>query len=229
MSGTSTIDARELMREETASDNRQSASREPTRPPRRLRYAPILALAATLVVPGGAPAQAIPNRILVLPLAVKAGPAGATAAAPARENFWLGEATALLLTERLDRLGAGVLSRDERVAGFDRLQLAMSPTLTRATMIRVGEFLGATHLVFGTIEVGDTLSLTARVVRLSDGLELPAVTDRGAAADVFALCTRVGDRVGKTVGGSLLDPPRKSDAPPSLEVFQNYIKGLMAP
>ena len=67
-------------------------------------------------------------------------------------GFWLGEAAALLLAEELDARNIAVFSRSERVAAFASLQLPVTAPLTRATMIRVGELVGATELVVGEID-----------------------------------------------------------------------------
>jgi hypothetical protein len=68
--------------------------------------------------------------VLVLPFTVHA--AGSSETGP-RDWFWLGEGAAVSLTDGLEALHAGALPRDQRVAAFDRLQLPVSSTLTRAT------------------------------------------------------------------------------------------------
>ena len=42
----------------------------------------------------------------------------------------------------------------------------MAASLTRATMIRVAEIIGATEVVHGEIALGDELRVTARVVQI---------------------------------------------------------------
>ena len=45
-----------------------------------------------------------------------------------------------------------------------RLQLPMSSELTRATMIRVAELIGASEVVFGDVRLGDELTVRARMI-----------------------------------------------------------------
>jgi hypothetical protein len=86
-------------------------------------------------------------------------------------GFWLGEAAALLLAEELDARNIAVFSRSERVAAFASLQLPVTAPLTRATMIRVGELVGATELVVGEIRLGTRLTVTARTINLETARE----------------------------------------------------------
>jgi hypothetical protein len=110
------------------------------------------------LVPARASAQTTPgSRVLVMPFAadVDANATGGTGAA-----LWLGEAASILITEGLSSAGVGALSRDERLAAFDELNLPMTSALTRATMIRVGELIGASEIVFGDLHLGETLRCT---------------------------------------------------------------------
>ena len=67
-------------------------------------------------------------RVLVMPFAVQAEPA---APGGAVASVWVGEAAAILLSDKLRELGLDALSRDERVAALDRLELPLSSTLWR--------------------------------------------------------------------------------------------------
>lgn len=182
--------------------------------------------AAVLLSAATAAAQEAPgSRVIVMPFSVQASvasPGGAGAA------FWLGEATAILLTEELQNLGVGVLSRDERLAAADRLQLPIASTLTRATMIRVGELVGASEIVFGEARLtGDRLSVRARRMRPGTGVQLSDLTDEAPLAEIFPLFERLARSVARDMGRPL--SPRATTAPrPSLETFENYVKGLVA-
>src|ERR1700733_10695622 len=105
-----------------------------------------LTMAATLGVPAvGRPAD--PGaRILVVPLSVAAP---VTPPGPGGASVWLGEASAILLADRLQTLGLAVVSRDERAAAFDRLQLPQISALSRAMVLRVADLIGASEVVFG--------------------------------------------------------------------------------
>ncbi len=184
-----------------------------------------LACALSLIVSGVAAAQGPPiRRVLVMPFAVDADSAAPGAAGAA---IWLGEAAAILLGDELNRVGLDALTRDERVTAFDRLQLPLSPTLTRATVFRVGELIGASEVVFGDVQLGGSLSIHARVIRIRAGDELTEIDAEAPSEELFALATRVARRIAVEVGQTA--PEADAPAPhPSLEAFENYVKGLVA-
>ena len=64
---------------------------------------------------------------------------------------WLGEGTAIGLTTALAERGLDVVGRDERLAVFERLQLPPGATLTRATIIKVAELVGAVRVIVGRV------------------------------------------------------------------------------
>ena len=115
------------------------------------------------------------------------GGAGAT--------LWLGEAAAVLLSDSLSDLGVETLSREERVAAFEEVQLPMSAALTRATMIRVGELMGASEVLFGEVTFDTRLEVRVRRIHIESGRELPAVSDNASLEDIFALFARLAGRL----------------------------------
>ena len=99
------------------------------------RLASGIALAAVVLAAAAAPTAAQTTsgrRVLVMPFAAGVDP---QASAGTGAALWLGEAAAILLAESLTSLGVDALTRDERVAAFDRLQLPMASSLTRATTV----------------------------------------------------------------------------------------------
>jgi len=188
--------------------------------------APVLAVVALLVATRVASAQSTSgSRVLVMPFTIQVepnAPGGAGAA------LWMGEAAAILVGERLTTLGVGTFSRDQRVAAFDRLNLPMSAALTRATMIRVAEIVGATEVVFGEVKIGEELHVRARLVRVSAGLELPEVIDHGLIADIFPLFSRVAGLVATHTGRLRPATPAAANPMP-VEAFEDFVKGLVAP
>ena len=189
---------------------------------RRRAFVALVLLIAVLVA-RTATAQTPSRRILVMPFAAGVDP---TADAASGAALWLGEAAALLLGEGLTSVGVEALTRDERVAAFDRLQIPMSSSLTRATMIRVAELIGATDVVFGDVRLGQSLDVRARLIHLPTGREFPGVNDTGSLPDMFTLFGRVAQRLGGSLGGTI----GVTDGPPPmpLEAFENYVKGLVA-
>ena len=132
----------------------------------------LAALLAVLFTHGQVAGQSPPQggRVLVMPFSVTAEPGAPGGAAATR---WLGEAAASQLTEELAAAGVAALPREDRVEVFDRLQVPMTSQLARATMIRIGELIGASEIVFGEIRAGAALTVRARTIRLSTGQRLP--------------------------------------------------------
>jgi Tfp pilus assembly protein PilF len=163
-------------------------------------------------------------RVLVMPFSVVADPAAKGSASAAR---WLGEASASLLADELSALGVPALPREDRVAVFDQLQVPMSSELTRATMIRIGELIGASEVVFGEVRLGASLAVRARTVQLSTGRHLTDVADSGTLSDIYPLFGRIAGEVVRNTG-RLTVPGGRRSAPLPLPALENYIKGLMA-
>jgi tetratricopeptide (TPR) repeat protein len=179
----------------------------------------------TLVLP--APTGAAPQastRVLVMPFSVLADPSRPGGAAASR---WLGEASASLLADELSALGLAALPREDRVAVFDQLQVPMSSELTRATMIRIGELIGASEVVFGEVHMGTGLSVRARTIQLGTGRHLADVTDAGMLSDIYQLFARIATGVAQQTG-HLLGPAGRRPVPLPLPALENYTKGLMA-
>jgi tetratricopeptide (TPR) repeat protein len=190
-----------------------------------IRAASFLVIAGVLLVPWPAGAQGgLGTLVLVMPFEATAeaqAPGGTSSAS------WLGEAAAVLLTDELNGLGYAALPRSERVAVFDRLQLPMSSELTRATMIRVGELIGASELVVGSIHLGDEVTARVRTIQLGSGRQLAEVTQRAPLTDLFGLFGRLAADVARLTGRTGV-PDARHPEPMPLQPFENYVKGLIA-
>jgi len=146
---------------------------------------------------------------------------------------WLSEAAAVLLTDGLRAGGPGAIVRSQRVRAFEQLYLPVSGTLSRATIIKVGQLVGAADVVVGSYRVdGTSLSVTARSIRLDAGRLQPEVTERGELTELFNIFQRLGDRLGERLAGRLGRSSTRPGGPsaphPPLDAFENYIKGLLA-
>jgi len=185
----------------------------------------LAAWAAFLALGLGSPQAAAPAppAAMVLPFSIEAAPGtSGLAGAP----YWFGEAAAITLTDELGALGVASASRDDRVNAFEALQLPMASPLTRATIIRAGEVIGVSAIVMGEVRLDARLSVRARVIDLASGHQWPDVTADGPSSDFFELFARVakGLAVNLTKGGGIVPlPPR-----PSVDAFEDYVKGLVA-
>ena len=144
---------------------------------------------------------------------------------PAREArvYWVSEASAVLLADELNALGRHAHTREERLDAFQRLQVPPVATLSHATVIRLGQVVGATHVVIGSFRLtGGMLSVRARSIRLDTGQLEHEFVEAGPLEDLFATFERIGRRLAGPAATGV------SPARPALPVFENYIKGLVA-
>jgi tetratricopeptide (TPR) repeat protein len=181
-----------------------------------------LACLVALLAPGGLPAQPLAGppapgagRILVMPFEnVEREP----------RVHWLGEATALLLADHLDALGASAIGRRERVRTLERLHLPPVATLSRATIIKVGQLAGAAEVVLGSLALEqDELVVRARMIQLDTGRLLPEIVEGGPLADLFDIVERLARRLrGQSPAAEALARQ------PPIEAFEYFVKGLLA-
>ena len=174
-------------------------------------------LAAVGSVPARAQPPELAGRILVMPFASDRADSRA---------FWLGEASGILLAEDLRALGAAAITRDERRQAFERLQVPMSASLTDATVIRIGQVLGAGQIIMGSLElVEDEMVVRARSIALDTARIQASASARGPLSEVFAVIERLARSMAPPASTSEAVVAR--DYPP-VAAFELYVKGLLA-
>ena len=181
-----------------------------------------LVLGAWCLGPGAAPALAqapvgVGARQLVIPFENET-----------REPrlYWLSEGAAVLLTDDLAALGAQVIARDDRLLAFDRLRVPPVAALSHATVIRVGQVVGAAQVVIGSFELrGEQLVVRARALRLDTGRLFPEIVEEGPLPEVFDVFARVARRL---LPDSRVPLARMEETHPPLAAFEAYIKGVLA-
>jgi len=144
---------------------------------------------------------------------------------PSREPriYWIGEASAVLLADDLNAFGKRAYTREERLDAFQRLQVPPVATLSHATVIRLGQVVGATHVVIGSFRLtGGMISVRAQNIRLDTGRMEHEFVEAGPLEDLFEIFGRVSRRVAGQSASDAVSPR------PALPVFENYIKGLIA-
>jgi tetratricopeptide (TPR) repeat protein len=140
--------------------------------------------------------------------------------------FWLTEAAAVLLTDDLNALGAGAITRMERQQAFERLQVPPAAVLTDATVIRIGQLVGASQVVVGSLLMeDDALVIRARSFALDTGRVQADVTERGPLPELFATVARIARRMAPPSAASSADVEKQH---PPVTVFESFIKGLLA-
>ena len=141
--------------------------------------------------------------------------------------FWLGEASAVLLADDLNALGADAITREERREAFDRLQVPPAASLTDATVIRIGQLVGAAQVVVGTLQARGRHAGRQCADHRPRRRPHPAQRDR--SADRSPTCSRSSSvwRVRSRRLSARTTEEVEREHPP-LAAFENYIKGLLA-
>ena len=139
---------------------------------------------------------------------------------------WLTEASAVIMTDDLRALGLPAISRDDRLRAMERLRIPTLASLSRATVIRLGQVVGAAQVIVGTFGLeGEQLTVRARTIRLDVGRISPEIVEQGPLADLFAIYARVARRIAPR---SRVTPESMEQEHPSPAAFEQYIKGLLA-
>jgi tetratricopeptide (TPR) repeat protein len=141
-------------------------------------------------------------------------------------GYWLREASAVILTDDLVSLGVGAMSRDERLRAFESLRVPTTARLSHATVIRVGQVVGAMRVIVGSSAIsGDTLTIRARSILLDNGQLALEVVETGPLANMFDVYERVARRLAEGL-------PRGTETRPighpPVAAFEQYVKGLLA-
>src|SRR5690606_35915952 len=138
-----------------------------------------LVLAAAGAAEGAQPLE--PGRVLVAPFETEGEPRAA----------WLGEGVAILLADDLAELGVDAIMYDERVRAFERLQVPPNAPLSRGTIIRIGQLVGATTVVTGQVALADEgLAITIRAIRIDTGHVDAEFEERGPLDALFETVRR---------------------------------------
>ena len=141
--------------------------------------------------------------------------------------FWLGEGSAVLLSETLERYGAMTVARESRLGAFERLQLPPAAALSHATVIKVAQFVGASDVVVGSYAMsGDRLTVRARAIRLEAGRLLPEVVEEGPLTELLDIYDRTARRLRSAP--SPAPAPRPGTLLTSPSALELFVKGLIA-
>ena len=129
------------------------------------------------------PATPSASRVLVMPFET-------TTRDP--RSYWLGEASSVILTDSLLGLGLPVMRRDERLHSFELLRVPVVTGLSQATIIRVGQVVGASQVIVGSFSLNaDTLTVRARPIQLDSGAAGPEITESGPLVTIFDIYDRL--------------------------------------
>ena len=132
------------------------------------------------------------ENLLVLPFFNVAGDAGIE---------WIGESVAGTVRAALARDGIIALDRDARQEAYRRLSIRPHTQLTKATVLRIGEFLDADQIVHGRFEfmpppdgepkTKGSLRIVGQILNLRKASQSPEYTELGALEDLARLQTHL--------------------------------------
>jgi Flp pilus assembly protein TadD len=141
-------------------------------------------------------------------------------------GYWLREASAVILTDDLISLGVSAMSRDERLRAFESLRVPAVANLSHATVIRVGQVVGAPRVIIGSCDIsGDTITVRARSILLETGQISTEIVETGPLTDLFNVYGRIA---GRLAGDLPRGTTRAATSHPPVAAFEQYIKGLLA-
>jgi Tfp pilus assembly protein PilF/TolB-like protein len=178
-----------------------------------------LAAVVALLVPAAGLAQtASPSPIVVVPF---------ESSRSENQRAWLREGVALLLTDALAGSGEVTIGREERLHAFDRLQIPVLASLSRASVIKIGQTVGAVSVIVGSVEASDTeLTVKGRIIRLDNGRLLPEAIAKGPVTDLFGIIGQLAAALRPASQANKSAPT--AWLPPSSRAFELYVRGLIA-
>jgi tetratricopeptide (TPR) repeat protein len=165
---------------------------------------------------------------------------------------WIGESIADTIHESLAAQNVLVLSREDRLEGCRRLSIRPSAILTHASIIKLGEALDASQIIYGRYEIKhvaetdpraaspggsavsprDSLRIAARILNLQHTHQGPEFEEIGALEDLASLETRVAWQCLKALvhDKAPTEEDFSRDRPTvRLDAMENYVRGLLAP
>ena len=167
---------------------------------------------------------------------------------------WIGESIAETMRESLASQNLLVLSRNDRIEAYRRLSIRPGAILTHASIIKLGEALDASQVIYGRYEMSpaqpqtagpaaapatspngvsprDSLHITSRVLDLKHTRQGPEFEEIGALEDLNSLETHLTWRCLQLLAPKTApsEAEFRRDRPPlRLDAVENYIRGLMA-
>jgi len=154
---------------------------------------------------------------------------------------WIGESIAESVRDALASEGLLVLDRMDRLEAYRRLSLRPGAEITHASVIKIGESLDASNVIYGFYELTPagpgkpetkgTIRITARILDLKHTGQSAPFLAQGVLDDLAALEVHLGWRA-----LTLLNPNRKESEdeflkarpPVRIDAVESYVRGLLA-
>ena len=154
---------------------------------------------------------------------------------------WIGESIAETVRDSLASEGKLVLDREDRMEAYRRLSLRPGAELTKASIMKIGDSLGASQVVYGYYELlpaedgasqsKGSLRVTARLLDLKRTRQGPVFSQLGAMEDLATLEVRLGWQVLDQIDPKAAPSEQeflKARPPVRLDAVERYVRGLLA-
>ena len=172
---------------------------------------------------------------------------------------WIGESIAEDIRESLSARNLLVLTREDRLEACRRLSIRPNAVLTHASVIKLGEALDASEVIYGHYEIvarsadsraldsgqratsadsaagvspRDSVRIAARILDLKRTRQGPEFEEIGALEDLASLETHLAWRSLQSLapGAAPSEEDFRRDRPTlRLDAIENYIRGLLSP
>ncbi len=152
---------------------------------------------------------------------------------------WIGESIAETVRDALASQGLLVLHRSDTLEGYRRASLRPGAEFTHASVIKLGEALDASRVIYGEYEVTAAdgpqikapIRIHARMIDLKHTRQGPEFGESGALEDLAGLEAHLGWQTLE-----ILDPQTapseqeflKAHPPVRIDAVESYIRGLLA-
>lgn len=151
---------------------------------------------------------------------------------------WIGESLAEDLRVTLLRQGLPAVPRQDRDEAYRRLAVRPYARLTKATVIKIAEVLGAAQVIYGRFELTPgaskslgTLQVKAQLLDLNQLRSGPEISVLGAMEDLAAVQTHLAWRVLQQAipqQAPSEEEFRRGRRPVRVDALENYVRGLLA-
>jgi tetratricopeptide (TPR) repeat protein len=154
---------------------------------------------------------------------------------------WIGESISETVRDALVSEGLLALDREDRLEAYRRLSLRPGAELTHASIIKIGQSLDASRVIYGDFELlpaepgkeqsKGTLRINARILDLKETRQGATFGELGALEDLDALEVHLGwQSLERLIPKSV---PAEQDymrhrPPVRLDAVESYIRGLLA-
>ena len=169
--------------------------------------------------------------VLVLPFFNHAGSASLD---------WIGESISETVHDALASEGLLVLDRNDRLEAYRRQSLRPGAELTHASIMKIGDALDASQVVYGYYELlpppdgsasKGSLRITARILDLKRTRQGPAFSEVGALEDLAMLESRLAWQTLDSLHPRSAPPEDeflKARPPVRIDAVENYVRGLLS-